>query len=283
MNKGFLALLSLPLAVAAACASGNSTDEATATSSGGSGPGGGEPSSTSAGGEGGAGGAGGSGGDATTTTSTGPACTQDPCKLTEPQCGCPADEMCSVSANGRYCTPEGDVAWDQPCGADGQCAPGHLCISIDPPDGKSCAKFCELDSDCESPGGICLRTLGDGNGGVLPDVTLCTESCDPVTNTGCQVAGSGCQVAQEPAGGMDRIYSYCAAGGVATQGQPCPIGDECAPTYGCFDVGGNKTCLRWCSTPGLVGPCQQPALCQALNAPGGGPLAIGEVNYGVCQ
>jgi hypothetical protein len=61
----------------------------------------------------------GPGGPTTTTTTSSPAsssstgtpCDEDPCKLVAPQCGCGADEMCTLAGGGtRVCTDEGSRA-----------------------------------------------------------------------------------------------------------------------------------------------------------------------------
>ena len=93
-------------------------------------------STGSGGGEGGSGGATATTTATTSTTSAGttgsggsvPACTEDPCKLVAPQCGCPDGQQCSVGANGRFCTGEGAAAWGDECGASAACEPGTLCV-----------------------------------------------------------------------------------------------------------------------------------------------------------
>jgi hypothetical protein len=288
MKTGFFFLLCLGSSVCgiAACAQGGAFNP---------GGDGGNGSSTSNSATTGTGGAGGSGNGATTTSTAttsastsgsggegagGPPCTEDPCRLVQPQCGCDSDEMCTVSGTGqRSCIPEGTVAWGDPCGGANQCVPGMLCLTIDPPNGSFCGKFCAADSDCEAPGGICFYKLDDGNGGDVPDVTLCTENCDPISNSGCTVASTACQVASE-ADGLQRIFTVCAPAGTATQGALCPIGDECAPSYGCF-LTPTATCLKWCVV-GVAGGCPGGTACNELQNGNGDPLNINGIQYGAC-
>src|SRR5207249_9846968 len=125
---------------------------------------------------------------------------------------------------------------------------------------STCDKFCETDADCTAPGGLCLLTLNDGMGGSIPDVTLCTENCDPTTNMGC-IAGTGCQLEQELMGQM-RFLTQCTPIGQKTQGQSCdPMQWECAATYGCFNTGVD-VCLKYCNVN--APSCPANTVCGAL-------------------
>ena len=213
-------------------------------------------------------------GSTTTSSSTGPACSEMPCKLVEPQCGCAPGEMCSVDTSGRSCVPEGSVGWGEICGAGAQCAPGHICVLTKdtPPTISTCSKFCASDADCEAPGGLCIITLNDGNGGSIPDVTLCTDNCEPTTNAGC-AAGTACQIGTEN-GGLMRTVTFCAGAGAGTQNTTCADSTECAATYGCF--GGVNACLHWCKVG--LGGCPAATLCNSLSP----PLVLGGTEYGAC-
>ena len=242
---------------------------------------------------GGAGGAGTGGATASSTTASssssssaasssssgtggGPACTEDPCKLTDPQCGCMDDQQCSIVGTARKCVAEGTVAVGQPCGIQ-KCGPTLLCVQTTP-SVSTCNEFCDDDADCQAPGGLCIRTLNDGMGGSIPDVTLCTEGCDPTTSAGCPVSGTSCQLGKEAMGQM-RFFTFCSGAGTKTQMQACvPANDECAPSFGCFNIGTmaspDNVCLKYCKVFGA--PCPGLALCQDIGA------TIGPDSYGAC-
>jgi hypothetical protein len=216
----------------------------------------------------------------TTSTSSGMMCTEDPCKLVLPQCGCGAGEACTVDGTGtRSCVPEGGAAWGGECGAE-DCQAGSLCIlKKDVPAVSTCAKFCADDSDCQAPGGLCVFTLNDGSGGTVPGVILCSDNCDPITNTGCPVAGTSCYLGQEQAG-QQRFFTYCYGAGSGTQLASCPNGDECATTYGCFNTGSSDQCLKWCNVN--QPSCPGATSCQMLTDANGASIVIGNITYGAC-
>jgi hypothetical protein len=243
---------------------GGSGGSGNAGGSGGSGNAGGSGGSGNAGGSGGSGNAGGSGGG-------GGMCSEAPCKLVSPQCGCPAGEQCTVDPMGRSCIPEGDVAWGDLCMGN-ECEPGTLCINVTPT-GSTCGKFCDDDADCEAPGGLCLLTLNDGNGGEIPNVTICTDNCDPTTNVGCAVGS--CQLFKENMGLM-RDLTLCVESGAGMQGAACVDNADCAPKFGCFNDGMNDLCLKWCKVN--QPNCPAGTACLALQDP---PI-LGNVEYGVC-
>jgi hypothetical protein len=176
---------------------------------------------------------------------------------------------------------EGAVAWGQSCGAGAECAPGLLCVLTDPtpPTVSTCAKFCEVDGDCTAPGGLCILGLNDGSGGLIPDVLLCTEDCSPVTNVGCPIAGTACQLGKEQ-DGLGRLFTRCGPAGAGTQNAACATTDDCAAGYGCITPqGSNAVCLRWCnvaqpSCPGIT-------TCVPLTIDGAN-VQIGAVQYGAC-
>jgi hypothetical protein len=209
----------------------------------------------------------------TATTSTGSSCTENPCKLTPPQCGCAAGEQCSLVGVNRQCIPAGNVGQGQDCGAS-DCSVGLQCIQTTPTV-ATCMAFCEDDNDCVAPGGLCVVTLSDGMGGSIPDATLCTENCNPISNVGCPVAGTSCQVGQESTGLM-RFLTFCTEAGNKTQYALCnPSANDCAPGYGCFNDGIDDLCLKYCDF-GNGGVCPAGASCFDIQ------VQIGNTFYGAC-
>lgn len=231
----------------------------------------------------GSGGATGAGGSTSTATSSsgggqgGGSCTESPCKLTLPQCGCPGGEQCSVdqSAGDRVCVTAGDKPEGAACGGtEGECAPGLICRSLSPTVGM-CATICTSDADCMPPGGLCVDTLNDGGGNPIEGATLCTQSCDPTSNDGCDgTPGASCQVGEDS---MNRAHTYCAASGAGTQGALCTVPEDCAPTYGCFSTGSmTLRCYKYCNVNQST--CNGGSAC----APFSPAIVIGGIEYGAC-
>lgn len=259
-----------------ACAKGGTFNGSGGDAQGGSGASGGQTSS------GGGGSSGGSGGTTTTTTTsssssttTTPACGESPCKLVEPQCGCDAGDMCSIDNTGaRVCHAEGDVALGGVCTGLYSCATGSLCVQVSST--KSlCSKYCDADNQCS--GGICLIQLTDPNdpNSVLPDITLCTNDCDPTNGSGCPTGdGVGCQLYQEQDGAM-RTFTLCAGAGALGQGATCTDNEDCQIGFACFTVNmASQQCLKYCKVNNAS--CPAGTACQDIG------LVYNGVAYGAC-
>lgn len=212
----------------------------------------------------------------TASTGSGPACAEDPCKLTVPQCGCAAGEQCSVDGVGVACAPMGNTANGQVCTGN-DCSPGLLCVNTTAST-STCAKFCDSDADCTAPGGLCIIGLNDANNNVIPGVTLCTENCDPTTSIGCPVAGTSCEVVQEAAGQM-RFLTHCTAAGAGQQNDPCVSSADCAPKFNCFNttMPSAVKCLKNCKASAPNG-CPAGTTCKFFAV----PELVGVEKYGAC-
>jgi hypothetical protein len=269
---GVLLLAVAPL-VSMSCASGG--DIETSTGSGGAAA----SSGNEAGPETGAGPTSGQGGDPMgpsgpgATSSTGPQCSEQPCKLLPPQCGCGAGEQCTIDASGdRVCGPQGSVAPGQICDAGALCAGGSICIGY-PDYDSSCASICETDADCEAPGGKCLVEIAS-----LPGITLCTDDCEPISSQGCNVPGLACQVGVAP---DDTPYTGCAPSGAGNAGDVCADSSECSPGLVCLPTtASDQRCFAWCN---VASPNCSDLTCKSLDVVEGVPLVIGNVQYGVCS
>ncbi|MFO0755949.1 MAG: hypothetical protein U0359_05635 [Byssovorax sp.] len=291
MQQRFFVLLGVAVLSAGACAkgtsfvgagggdtSGSGGSAATTTSSTTSGSGGSTTTSSTTSG---------TGGSTTTTTSTtattgagGAPCPDDPCKVTVPQCGCEAGEQCGINGVAVACVPEGNVPAGQQCGLPGaDCGPGTVCVQT-AKSADTCMKFCDSDADCQAPGGLCLLTLNDGMGGSIQGVILCTENCNPATNTGCPVPGTACQLLKE-SGGFMRFLTRCGNAGAGTQASACMSSDDCAPKFGCFNTDpadpNANACFKWCMVNGVQN-CPAGTSCNALQT----PILVGNDEYGVC-
>lgn len=205
-------------------------------------------------------------------------CTETPCKLVAPQCGCPAGQGCYIDGTGaRLCAMAGVNAQGAACSGTTSCTAGNLCVNIDRAGGStgSCLHFCSSDTHCG--GGICFYELDDGAGGVLTGVRLCTQACNPVTQTGCR-AGAYCDVFREPAGAM-RYFTDCTAPpmGAGVQGSPCTTVDQCASGYTCADPGTGNECMKWCNVTTGSG-CSGGRTCIGFSP----AITVGTTEYGVC-
>ena len=258
----------------AACAKGSSSsgsdddDNVGATSGGGHHAGGGGHSSTTTS----------SGGATTTSTSSSSGgggsspCTEDPCKLALPQCGCDPGQKCTYTFGHRACVPDGSVGPGLSCTGN-QCTAGYLCVQFGNPP-STCHKFCEGDADCAPPQGLCALSL-TGSGGASP-ITLCSESCDPITNAGCPVAGMKCELSQSQTPPQP-WFTLCLASGSTGQGGVCASPDDCAPSLSCFNGAQGLRCMAWCEVASPA--CPGNLTCGSLNP----QLFVGSVEYGACS
>ncbi len=200
----------------------------------------------------------------------GGSCSESPCRLVSPQCGCSAGQGCYLSGATRVCGTPGPEAEGQACSGATACQAGMLCIGTAA--SGFCSRFCGTDADC--PGGagsLCLLELDDGTGAAIPGVRLCTADCDPAApGVGCP-ASMGCAIFEESMG-AGRVFTGCRPAGTAGEGDPCVM-DECGPGLFC----GSGTCYRWCTYP-LGSECTGFTFCE----PFGTPAVVGSVEYGYC-
>jgi hypothetical protein len=205
-------------------------------------------------------------------------CSESPCKLVSPQCGCPPGAECAVNGMGRFCAVAGSVGAGAVCSAAMPCAPGLACVFLSPTV-STCNVFCSADSQCTAPGGLCLVTLSNGmDGGSIPNVTLCTENCDLLTSTGC-AAGLSCQVGQEAAGQM-RFFTQCTGAGAGLEGAACTTSADCARDFACVNNGVSNVCLQYCD---VNAPACGALTCFQLVDAAMAPFVIGNMSVGVCQ
>lgn len=218
--------------------------------------------------------------DSSATSSTGSgghgSCAETPCKLVSPQCGCGDAQRCTVDGQGaRYCTAIGPAKSGEACDAGTtDCVSGAVCVGLSTTV-RTCATFCSTDADCGAA--LCARHLADGKGGQLPGISLCTDVCDPVAQTGC-ATGTACALLQEGAGQM-RWFTQCAIPqGTATEGQTCATSGSCAPGLACAATKGGNVCHKLCDVKAGTG-CTAPSTCVAFDT----PVTSGTIEYGACQ
>jgi hypothetical protein len=273
-------VLAVAAGLGASCAAGREKEAGAGTGPGGAGSG---ASASGAGGAGGTGGAGGSGGHAGAEAEGGaggapPDCTELPCKLVLPQCGCPDGAQCSiVDASSIQCVPAGDKADGAPCGFSvNECKPGYICLNNLTGAGGLCHRFCKSDTDCAAPGGLCVMNPGASQ-------KACSQNCDPVTATGCPDAMlTKCDLAKDNV--SMKWFSRCTGKGTKQQGEECGGGpSQCDKGMSCFNVTDQammvtkQLCLTWCVVGGAVG-CPPNSQCSQLNP----PVTLGSIQYGAC-
>ncbi len=201
----------------------------------------------------------------------GGSCSESPCRLVSPQCGCAAGQGCYLSGTSRVCGTPGPESEGQACSGATACQPGLLCIGSGTQ--SFCSRFCNSDADCTGgAGSLCLLELDDGTGAPLAGVTLCTAHCNPASpGVGCP-ASMGCAIFEESMG-AGRIFTGCRPAGTALEGQPCVDPDDCAPGLFC----GDGTCYRWCRQP-LGSECTGFTFCESFTT----PAIVGGVEFGYC-
>jgi hypothetical protein len=201
-------------------------------------------------------------------------CSETPCRILAPQCGCAAGQSCYPSGAMRVCAATGTRLEGNGCTTFSDCAPGLGCVNFSSDaarPGNMCSRVCASDADCAS-GAICVHTIDDGTGGTVSGLQFCSRVCTPAPNTGC-APGLACTLFQERAGLM-RIFTDCAGPvGSGRQGTPCVDDIDCAAGFACFNTGVGNECLSWCR---VASPsCPIGTACVSVGTAGG-------VEWGAC-
>lgn len=179
-----------------------------------------------------------SGGTTTTTCETvGP---NHKCGL-DPQCGCLETETCDVSSSttgATSCVTGGSVTLGRPCQVTGDCMAGLTCVW------GACRPYCKTPlSKCSVGGtGLCVSYLDDA-GKPIPNLNICTLSCDPREPSG--VCGTNsCHWFPDE---YSSKLSDCNFPGPRAVLEPCTDSRDCKPGLACINhprVG--RECERWC-------------------------------------
>jgi len=191
-------------------------------------------------------------------------CSESPCRLVAPQCGCTAGQMCQRATPGsttRTCIAAGVTPSGGGCGFSNECLPGTTCVHAMSPSGQ-CLRWCLADADCAT--GVTCGLLVTGM-----DVGACESDCDPLAPTTTCPSGLGCRVLMSttfPAGVVFHA-TICSAGTGAVEGAACATSLNCAPGL-------------YCAPDGL---CH--TVCDPLHACGAGsctPLSPPRAGLGYC-
>lgn len=204
------------------------------------------------------------------TCTTPPMCSESPCRVVSPQCGCSPGQMCDYRSGTRGCFSAGTRTEGQACDTSNPCAPGLTCTG--PSGATFCARYCDSDSDCPSGGGsLCLMEIQDSGGASLHNI--CGIDCDPLTNTGCR-SNTSCEIMGVRMGTSEAV-TWCRGINVLPLPFPvcgvdsCPAGETCV---------GSGTCTTYCRI-GRAGDCPSPQVCTAYTD----HPRIRGVEYGYCQ
>ncbi len=203
----------------------------------------------------------------------GPTCSETPCQLVSPQCGCATGQGCYLSGANRVCGTPGPEATGQACSGATACQAGNLCLGS--AGAGFCARFCNTDAECSGAGSLCLLQVDDGTGTAVPGVTLCTGSCSPASGIGCP-STMGCAIFEESMGAM-RTFTGCRAAGTTREGSACTQSEDCVPGTFCGGATGSQQCYRWCTLP-RGSECTGIASCNSFTT----PALVGGVEYGFC-
>jgi hypothetical protein len=174
-------------------------------------------------------------------------CSESPCRILAPQCGCAAGESCYPSGATRVCAVSGTRLEGSGCTGVSDCATGMGCVNFSSSaatPGNMCSRVCNTDADCAS-GAVCIHTIDDGLGGTVPGLRFCSRVCTPSPSTGC-APNLACTIFREGSGLM-RYFTDCAGPvGTGRQGAACVDDTDCAAGFGCADPGTGLQCLSWC-------------------------------------
>lgn len=198
-------------------------------------------------------------------------CSESPCRIATPQCGCGAGLACVSSAGVRTCAAPGTAGDGELCTTSADCAAGLNCSKFGaraPP--GICIEYCTTAADCTG-GGSCTQMLPPE-----PMLGLCSFSCDPVAQTGCP-GGTACYlfaVLSVP-DAIPSLASSCTTPSGLAEGAACTRPRDCAPGLTCVPVGAETVCVPQCvvgGAPCLSGSC-------GSYVP---PLSLFGVEYGAC-
>ena len=205
-------------------------------------------------------------------------CAESPCRLLSPQCGCAAGQACYPAGTARVCAPAGSGNAGAACTTNSNCTATNMCLNVST--GTTavnvCTHMCTTDGECA--GGLCILQLNDGTGMAVPGFSLCTHTCNAVTQTGCPT-GSECDLFQERMGAM-RPFTDCTAPiGTGGNGATCTGDGDCRAGFLCIApmAGSPTTCHRWCAYPSST-VCPAGQTCYQFTT----PIVVNTIDYGVC-
>jgi hypothetical protein len=170
-------------------------------------------------------------------------CSETPCRLVVPQCGCEVGQMCQRTVMGtamRGCVPPGAALRTEECGRALDCELGTGCLLAAVGEPGQCQPWCFESSLCSPE--ICARTT------VGADVGACTSACDPLGDgtSGCPPS-LACRLARVTRmdDGILVPAALCGLPTGAAELDPCVTSLDCAPGLVCDP---SSTCRKICRT-----------------------------------
>lgn len=202
-----------------------------------------------------------------------PANPQDP---VAPLRSCPEGYGCLPDAEGASdCVPAGNGAEGTACTAEGfECAPGLFCRN------EECVPYCFSDADC--PESVCVFSLGAADQAGSSQVGFCSMlRCE-----GGQVpCGEQCVDVEEDPTNCGDCGVTCEAGQICSAGACLICSEECGPSDGICDDGGEGSPYAYCDYGTDCPDCGPRPVCDAGLSSCGGEcvdLARSPENCGVC-
>jgi len=212
------------------------------------------------------------GGEAAATCNLTPP--NDGCGLA-PQCGCNANETCDITnttSGAVGCVKAGTKSLGRACTATGECLEGLTCQF------GSCRPYCaKVGVACTVAGtGVCIAAT-DENSVPLPNSTICTLNCDPVSPEA--LCGTGNTCLWFPSLYAPAKVTDCSFPGDNAPLAACSTDYDCGIGYACDPT--KSKCEKWCRLGGgFPGDCTTGS-CKDVY--GADAPTISGVKEGLCQ
>jgi hypothetical protein len=139
-------------------------------------------------------------------------------------------------------------------------------------------RFCDADADCNNIGMCVMKLAAEAS----VNATICSENCNLISNEGCKVAGTSCQVNLDGEANP-RFFTHCDGSGNGQFGATCQTNLDCVPGTLCVITDGSTTpptgkCGFYCDTS--TNKCQA-GTCNPLFV-NNLPITVNGVSYGAC-
>lgn len=193
-------------------------------------------------------------------------CSELPCRLRAPQCGCHDGEGCYADGTGAVgCAPAGTLTLGTACVGIADCLPGLICVSLTDTYSQ-CMSPCTDASEC---GRDCVF---EGAFGTDPPIGVCSFGCDPVDDRGCGL-GHRCGILVD--GSDFTAASVCVPTGTVPDGGSCTTSETCRSGI-CVTYATGGRCEELCN---LNYDCRSTENCVDF----GTPVTYDGARLGYCQ
>lgn len=202
-------------------------------------------------------------------------CPTQPCDL-HAQCGCTPPLTCDLDFTdlvGTSCRAVNAPGTEtSTCTSFSECAASHVCV------GGRCRRYCDMDTDCGQPRGLCAIQLTDQTSQPIPGATTCSSNCNPINSAagGCP-AGMKCGFFEGT--GMRDIVD-CTTAGTGGIGAVCTTDATCSANTFCTTYNALTRCRKVCNRTTGGSECATVAGTTCIGF--GTPLVVGGTEYGIC-